>query len=121
MLFRSSDAIATGKESKAYRLFIQLNDNLASLEPGLRHALSLTPAPKTGDLRFDALIAALVDFQLSQTSLPTPLWVNEPSRKLPTRWIVDPYETSELKLLKKTPQEFLRHNILIDRSELLSV
>ncbi len=116
-----SEAITSGKDSKAYRLFIQLNDNLASLEPGLRHALSLTPPPATGDLRFDALIAALVEYQLSNTSLPTPAWVKEPARKLQTQWIVDSHETSVTKLIKKTPKAFLRHNVLIDQAELISV
>jgi len=115
-----AEAITAGKDSKAYRLFIQLNDNLTSLEPGLCHALSLTPPPPTGDLRYDALIAALVDFHLSKTSLPVPVWVNEPARKLPAKWIVDLYETSEAKLIKKTPKEFLRRNILIDEAELFS-
>jgi len=44
----------------------------------------------------------------------------EANRKLKTRWIVDPYVTSVDSILKKTPRAFLRHNVLINKSELVS-
>ncbi len=116
-----SSALAEKKEEKAFRLFIQLHDNLSSLEPGICVVLSIAPAPATGDLRYDALIAALVEYHLCATLLPIPNWVKSPTRKLTTRWIVDPHAISKTLLLRKTPKAFLRHNILIDASELVSI
>lgn len=114
-------AIANKKETKAFRLFIQLNDNLTAVTPDIRLALCISPPPLTGDPRYDALIAGLVEFHLSVFSVPLPEWIGESNRKLKIRWIVDPYVTSEASILKKTPKAFLRHNVLISKSELSSV
>ena len=114
-------AIAEDKESKAFRLSIQLNDNLTSVTPDICLALCIAPPPLTGNPRYDALIAGLVEFHLSLNSLPIPAWVKESNRKLKTRWIVDTYVTSEAAILKQTPAAFLRHNVLINKSELISV
>lgn len=115
-----SRALSDSKEVKAFRLVIQLNDNLASVAPEICLALSIAPPPLTGDSRYDALLAGLVEFHLSLYSLPLPAWIREENRKLKTRWIVDPYITSEDSILKKTPKAFLRHNVLINKSELAS-
>lgn len=114
-------ALADNKETKAFRLVIQLNDNLTSVTPEICLALSIAPPPLTGDSRYDALIAGLVEFHLSLHSLPVPAWIKEASRKLKIRWIVDPYVTSETSILKKTPKAFLRHNVLINKSEFESI
>ena len=113
-------AIADKKETKAFRLFIQLNDNLTAVTLDICLALCIAPPPLTGNPRYDALIAALVEFHLNLNSLPIPAWVKESNRKLNTRWIVDPYVTSEASILKQTPAAFLRHNVLINESELES-
>lgn len=115
-----SRALAEEKEVKAFRLVIQLNDNLTSVAPEICMALSITPPPLTGDSRYDALLAGLVEFHLSLHSLPLPAWIMESTRKLKMRWIVDPYVTSEDSILAKTPKAFRRHNVLINKSELES-
>lgn len=114
------DALASNDELKAFRLFIQLNNNLNSVMPDICLALCITPPPLTGDSRYDALIAGLIEFHLTRKSLPLPSWLNEPNRKLPTRWIVDPFDQDTQVLLKKTPKAFLRHNVLISQTELSS-
>lgn len=114
-------ALSDSKEAKAFRLFIQLNDNLKSVTPDICLALCIAPPPLTSDSRYDALIAGLVEFHLSALSLPLPIWINESSRKLKSRWIVDPYESSEASILRFTPKAFLRHNVLINESELTSI
>lgn len=113
--------LADNKETRAFRLFVQLNDNLTSVTPDICLALCIAPPPLTGYPRYDALIAGLVEFHLSLESLPIPTWVREPNRKLKSRWIVDPYVISKASILKQTPAAFLRHNVLINKSELVSV
>lgn len=116
-----ADAISKNQHARAYRLVIQLSDNLSTLPPELALALSITPPTLTHDSKFDALIAATVEFHLSKNILPIPAWVQEPARKLPSRQPVDRFETNLKDLSKRTPKAFLKHNILIDKSELASI
>ncbi len=114
-------AIKEKKEARAFRLVIQLNDNLKSVEPEICVALCAAPAPSTENARFDALVAGIVEYALNQRGLPIPRWIREDSRKLSDRWIVDPYENDARALAKQTPKSLLRHNVLISERELQSV
>lgn len=114
-------AIQEKKLSRAFRLIIQLSDNLSTVEPEICVALSAAPAPTTGSKEYDALLAGTVEHYLSLRKLPIPQWVNEDSRKLKKRWIVDPYETNESVIARVTPRSLLRHNVLIDQREFHSI
>jgi transcriptional regulator with XRE-family HTH domain len=114
-------AIREKKTSRAFRLIIQLNDNLKAVEPEISVALSAAPAPTTGSAQYDALLASVVEHSLSQRKLPIPKWVHEDSRRLDERWIVDSNEANEKAIAKVTPRAFLKHNVLIDQRELQSL
>ena len=116
-----ADAVSKNQHARAYRLVIQLSDNLNALSPELALALSITPPALTSDSKYDALIAATVEFHLTKNLLPIPTWVREPERKLPKRESVDRFETNLKDLSERTPKAFLKHNILIDKSELASI
>ncbi len=115
------EAISKSQHGRAYRLVIQLSDNLEALSPELCLALSITPPPLTSDRKYDSLIAALVEFHLARSALPIPNWVHEPGRKLEKREAIDNYETNLKQLAERTPKAFLKHNILIDKSEFASI
>ena len=85
----------------------QRANDLASEHGALRVALAVSPAPLTGDARFDAFIAALVEHHLRAEKLPVPPWTAEPGRRLEDRWIVDEFATDEVETL--TPESFRRH------------
>lgn len=114
-------AIREKRISRAFRLIIQLSDNLKIVEPEICVVLCVAPAPTTGSKQYDALLAAVVEHTLSQRKLPIPKWVDEESRKLNERWIVDSYEDNGKALAKVTPRAFLKHNVLIDQRELQSL
>jgi transcriptional regulator with XRE-family HTH domain len=116
-----AEAISKGHYPKAFRLIIQLSDNLKGLSPELCLALSITPPSLTGDTKYDALIAATVEYHLTENNLPLPAWIQESNRKLAKREPIDKYETNLSHLTARTPKAFLRHNILIDKSELVSI
>ena len=61
-----ADALDRQDESAAFREFIQTNDDLVAETPAGRVVLSYAPPPPTGDRRFDALLAALVDYRLNE-------------------------------------------------------
>jgi transcriptional regulator with XRE-family HTH domain len=103
-------------EAVAFRALIGLSDDLASVSKPLRVALSVAPPALCGDPRFDAGIAAVVDYQLSKDRLPLPSWVREPLRMLKEPWLVSPHTDPAT-----VPEVFKRHGVLLAISELASV
>ncbi|MEI6701727.1 MAG: hypothetical protein WCL38_08245 [Actinomycetota bacterium] len=59
-------------EDVAFRALIGLSDDLAAAEFDLRVALCVAPPASCGDLRYDAAIAAIVEYQLLKDHLPVP-------------------------------------------------
>jgi len=114
-------AIQEKKLSKVFRLIIQLSDNLNEEEPAVCVALCASPAPTTGDARYDALLAGVVEYTLSRRKLPIPQWVHEESRVLPNSWVVDKYAKDAASIVKVTPRAFLKHNVVVDKREFASV
>lgn len=108
-----------GREA-ALRAFLDLSDSLARAEPIDRLlATALEPRP-TGSVEWDAALAALVDYWLGHGRLPRPAWVSTPSRTLAQpatphlgRFDLEPD-------LAEVPPEFLRRNVLLERSTLAS-
>jgi transcriptional regulator with XRE-family HTH domain len=86
--------LAVGSEEGAYRAVIQLADWLASEHGAERVALTVTPPAPTGDRRYDAFIAGVVEHRLSEESLPYPKWLPT-SAKLAEQWFVDTYSADD--------------------------
>lgn len=106
---------------RAFREVVQLSDDLVKSDPAVRVALVAAPPASTGDLRYDGLIAGVVEYRLSEDGLPVPGWVHEPSRRAPQEWFVDPTPGTEQLSRDRSPEPFTRRNIYLDASELASV
>jgi transcriptional regulator with XRE-family HTH domain len=103
-------------EAVAFRSLIGLSDDLTAVHGPLRVALCVADPPPCGDVRYDAAIAAIVDYHLTRDKLPLPEWVRDPSRILDEPWAVSPYTD-----LSEVPLVFRRHGVLLAKSELASV
>jgi hypothetical protein len=103
-------------EAVAFRALIGLNDDLGGQSKPLQVALCVAPPAPTGDRRFDAGIAAVVEHHLSTARLPVPEWVREPQRTLQEPWIVSSFADPAT-----VPKAFRRHGVLLAESELASV
>ena len=115
-----ADALRDGDDSRAFREFIQLSDDLTREDAPLRAALTaLAPAPV--DRRYDALLAGVVEHYLAHAGLPLPAWVNDPSRVLIDPWFVDDVPALRDKTVAETPPAFARHGVFLAGSELASV
>jgi transcriptional regulator with XRE-family HTH domain len=112
--------LAVGSEDGAYRAVIQLADWLASEHGAERVALTVTPPAPTGDRRYDAFIAGVVEHRLSEESLPYPKWLPT-SARLAERWFVDIASTDDHAVAAATPPALLAHGVVIDAAELVSV
>ena len=99
----------------------QLADDLAAVEPALRAALVVSPAPTTGDRRYDAWIAGLVEFRLGEVGVPAPAWVHEAPRVSEKEWAVGDVPGLAEIVRSETPEPFARRGVLISRDDLVSV
>jgi transcriptional regulator with XRE-family HTH domain len=108
-----------GGEDRAYRAIIGFSDGLADAEPAVRVALCVAEPAPTGDRRFDAAIAGLVEHHLRANRLPLPRWVGTSDRTVDPPWIVD--RDAGPDIAARTPPALRRHGVLIDAAELASV
>lgn len=116
-----ASSLDQGTQENAFRIFLNLNDRLSEAKAEICVALCITPAPFVGDQKFDALIAALVEYHLRKRKLPIAEWVKDPKRSLKSKWLVDSHDLSPERVETRTPKTFLKRNILLSESELLSV
>lgn len=118
-----SDILATSAprsaERRAFRTLIGFSDGLKDADPALRVALSVGEPASTGDPRFDAAIAAVVEQHLATDRLPIPAWVDQPHRRLEEPWVPDPHAPADIE--HRTSAAFRRHGVLLAESELASV
>jgi transcriptional regulator with XRE-family HTH domain len=113
------DVLADGLdrgEDVAFRVVIQLHDDLTAAPNYLVGSLIAAPPPLTGDTRFDALIAGLVEAHVVRCGLPVPPWVGEASRTVTPRWYPDGYESDD-----EVVPEVSQHGVALRTSELESV
>jgi transcriptional regulator with XRE-family HTH domain len=112
--------LVDNRERAAYRSFVGLHDDLVSADPATRVALCVSPPAPVGDSRYDALLAALVEHDLSAHKLPIPTWATDPGRDAHGWWVEDLPAIRD-RIRAATPPAFVRHGIWLDGSELASV
>ena len=112
--------VAADNEDGAYRAVIQLADDLAREHGAERVALTVAPPPPTGDERFDAFIAGVVDFRLAAERLPRPKWLTDGPR-LDSPWFVDRWSIGNSSVIEATPPQLRTRGVIIDAAELASV
>jgi transcriptional regulator with XRE-family HTH domain len=108
-------------ERSAWREVIQLNDDLRGADRATCVALAIAPPGRTGDPRFDALIAAVVDFALVDARLPRPQWLDDATWTLDEPWDVEDVPALQHAARKSTPAAVRRHGVYLDRAVLVSV
>jgi len=114
-------ALDQGKARSAWREVIQLNDDLRGVDRATCVALAIAPPGRTGDERFDALIAAVTDCALTDARLPRPQWLNDLAWTLEEPWDVEEIPSLRAAARKATPAAIRRHGIYLDRAVLASV
>lgn len=116
---RIAHAVRAGNRNAALRGFLDYSD---TLRRGIDLAeLSTAEPPPTGSEGWDSALAAVVDLWLGEADVVVPSWVNDPSR-ISTRAETPHLGQYDLPPdLTNVPDEFLRRNILIERSTLASI
>lgn len=118
---RVSETIETQGAPRAEVHLLQLADDLAEAEPALCCALVAAAPALTGDRRFDAWLAGLVEYRLGQIGVPAPRWVNDPERFNPGEWVVGGLPGLADMVRDRTPEPLRRRGVLISEDDLTSV
>jgi hypothetical protein len=103
------------------RSLIQLNDDLLAERGLVRGVLGLAEPETTADPVWDAALAALVAWRLGEENLPSPDWVNAPTRfvREPHGLQVDPADP--VPPSSEVPAEFAKRGVLVWRDTFESV
>jgi transcriptional regulator with XRE-family HTH domain len=116
-----AESLAAGDEGRARSAVFQLADDLAQAPLHLRVALTVSPAQRTGDFRFDGWISGLVEHRLAEVGISAPDWVAETGRKADVEWLVSGVEALRGAARATTPEPLRRRGVLIDARDLASV
>lgn len=105
--------LKAGNTQGALRVLVQLNDNLVS-EHGLhRGVLGISEPEPTGNQVWDAALAGLVAWRLTEESIPLPTWVDKPRFSLPLPRILHLDSADPLPAISDTPSELARRGVLV--------
>jgi transcriptional regulator with XRE-family HTH domain len=118
---RIAAAVRTENRDEALRAFLDYSDGLAHAGRAERVILSYAEPGPTASRAWDAALAAVSDFWLNKSNLPRSDWMMDPGRTLASP---EALHLGDLDLSPDTdevPNEFLRRNVLIERTTLASV
>lgn len=102
-----------GSSSAWRRLLDFVDDFRESSVPGRRWLVE-DPPPSTGDGRFDAALAALVEFLCTEASTSFPSWTDEPERFAEPWWFVSGMRGFEAMAFRDSPIAFARHGVFVN-------
>jgi transcriptional regulator with XRE-family HTH domain len=110
------------EQDAALRVVLDLRDALLR-SPSVDETLALVRLPPefTGDARWDAFLAAVVEDECARRNIDPPRWINDPRRFVKPFWhLSDVSEFREWEF-RTAPASFLRHGVLATDAELASV
>jgi transcriptional regulator with XRE-family HTH domain len=110
-----------GDRDRALRALLVLNDDLAAEKGLVRGVLGLAEPEPTGSPLWDAALAALVEWRLTEESLPLPGWIDSPTRFLPRNRLLEVDAADPVPPEADVPEAFLRHGVLAWRDTFASV
>jgi transcriptional regulator with XRE-family HTH domain len=110
-------AIRDHREDLAFRFCLELIDDLTAVTPFRLEQLTRESPSLTGDSRYDALIASIVEEACVNAGVRTPRWVYEVTRFV-ERWYLSGIESLHEDAERETPPIYRRHGVFILEDEL---
>ena len=105
--------LAEGDEPSALRLAfrcVELFDRASERE---RLSMLTTPPDPTGDMRYDAMLAAITEYLCVRADLVLPTWVNGRDRFLEPWWSVSGIDALHADAIVHSPISFKRRGVFI--------
>ncbi|WP_066041256.1 helix-turn-helix domain-containing protein [Herbiconiux solani] len=112
-------ALRDGDVKRAYRILVQLADDLAAPDATGRFLLALE-APVAVSPEWDAAIAGVTEWRLEQALLPLPRWVDEERGDEDWSWTPQISAASVPTRESHVPKPLRRRGVLIEAEELTS-
>lgn len=105
--------LKAGNTQGALRTLIQLNDNLVHEHGLCRGVLGISEPEPTGSQVWDAALAGLVAWRLTEEKIPLPTWVDKPRffLSLPRSLRID--TADPIPTISDIPSEFSRRGVLV--------
>jgi hypothetical protein len=88
--------------------------------PSFEELISEQP-PRTGDVRFDALLAASAEYVAEEHGVATPRWCLDESLRLGEPWNLAQWGHAKLLARRNSPTAFAKRNIYIESRDLINV
>ena len=111
----------SGEEAEALRLAAGLASRLAAMTPEeVARAIEHDPG-STGDRRWDALIAGVVEWAAHRAAVRTPIWTAAQNRFLDEWWFLTPYRSLHASAMVETPAELANRGVFVHESSLSGV
>jgi transcriptional regulator with XRE-family HTH domain len=105
--------LGRGNTDRAFRALLQLNDNLVSEHGLLRGVLGLSEPPPTGHTVWDAALAGLVAWRLTEENIPLPAWIEQERFFLARPQTLEIDSADPVPALTDVPPEFARRGVLV--------
>lgn len=115
------DPAGPAGEAEARRLAFSVVETIDRAPRDEVQALVAASPASTGDPRFDALLAAVVEHACTKRSMPAPSWVNEPQRFLSTWWFMSEMPSLHADAIVHSPISFSRRGVFITSGALTYV
>jgi len=113
--------LAAGDEHEALRWVAQFVAEFHRGSAADRSWQVADEPPRTGDRRWDAMLAGVVEHLCFHNDLAPPAWVLEPDRFLDQWWFVTPYLSLHPSAFVETPAALANRGVFIHGSSLESV
>jgi len=113
--------LAVGDKDRALRALLQLNDNLVAEHGLVRGILGLAEPESTRHPVWDAALAALVAWRLSEEGVPLPPWVDLDGRFLTAHRALEVDAADPVPPVSEVPAEFAKRGVLAWRATFESV
>lgn len=107
----------TADDKVRLRLVFEFLRGVAEDEHSVRLLVAAEPQP-TGDVRFDALLAAIAEDVCVHAGIRPPGWVHDAGRFMKGMWWVSDLPSARAAALVHTPASYRRRGIMIDRRDL---
>jgi hypothetical protein len=105
-------------EAHARRLVFRFVESYDKAPPASRPRMIAIEPPPTGDRRFDAFLAAMVEYLCAREFDEAPTWVNTPNRFLDQWWFMSGIRSLEANALVHSPISFKRRGVFITEGSL---
>ena len=111
------ERVSRGDEEGAFRNWLVLFDDLDAVSAARLSELVRDPADPTGDPRYDAIIAAVVEYVCERRSIAPPGWVYDPWR-VTRDWYVSAIPAFRELERNESPSPFRNRGIYICKADL---